>query len=130
MLSIAVAVVFLAIVLQVRPDQRVAFRPLANFPVPGLCLSQSWFGIACPGCGLTRSFIYLAHGDWQAAWKVHRLGWLVASTTVFQIPYRSACLASRERWRLPNYLTDGFGWLLIVLLIANWLIGFVANIGE
>ena len=46
------------------------------------------FGVSCPGCGLRRSFIYLAHGDWDASWQSHRLGWLLAAMVALQIPYR------------------------------------------
>ncbi|MDD2320045.1 MAG: DUF2752 domain-containing protein [Geobacteraceae bacterium] len=34
---------------------------------PSLCLIKNLFGIECPGCGLTRAFSALAHGDILAA---------------------------------------------------------------
>ena len=36
----------------------------ANYVLPGdLCPAHRWFGLNCPGCGLTRSVQALSHGD-------------------------------------------------------------------
>ena len=67
MLFLVTAIVVLAPTLQVQADQRVALFFLPDFPLPETCLSKTLWGIPCPGCGLTRSFIYLAHGDWRAS---------------------------------------------------------------
>src|SRR3954454_16571087 len=64
--------------LRVQAPDQVAVSWLADVVLPPLCLSREWFGVCCPGCGLTRSFVYLAHGDWRASWEAHRLGWLLA----------------------------------------------------
>lgn len=40
----------------------LAFVPLGGFGIP-LCAMRETFGLPCPGCGLTRAFIHLAHGD-------------------------------------------------------------------
>ncbi|MDE0939967.1 MAG: DUF2752 domain-containing protein, partial [Pirellulales bacterium] len=37
--------------------------------LPGICAWRNFFGIECPGCGLTRCFIAIAHGDWSRAWQ-------------------------------------------------------------
>jgi len=38
------------------------------------CMFLQWTGLPCPGCGLTTSFSWLAHGQWQKAFEVHPLG--------------------------------------------------------
>lgn len=124
MLVVACVVLGMSCLLDVRDDQRVAFSAWKQLPLPPMCLSRSWFGVACPGCGLTRSFAHLAHGRWEAAWETHHLGWLLAVSLLFQIPYRVLCLLSYERYRLPNSIADGFGKFLITALIGNWLLGF------
>jgi hypothetical protein len=120
MLAVAGAIVVLAFLLQVRTDERVALRGLPGYPLPQLCTARAWFGTKCPGCGLTRSFIYLARGDWSASWREHRLGWLLAAAVLLQFPYRLACLA-RPGHRLPSpRVAQAFGYALIAALIANW----------
>ena len=78
MLVVASLVVVLAFALDVRSDLRVVFRGFPSYPVPETCFAKTWLGIRCPGCGLTRSIIYLAQGDWEASLGMHRLGWLMA----------------------------------------------------
>lgn len=116
--TLAIVVVGLACALNVH-DDRVALAGFADYPLPHLCMSRSMFGVTCPGCGLTRSFVYLAHGDWQAAWRAHRLGWLMAAIVLFQIPYRAWMLAGR-RDALPARLVQAFAVAVVALLIINW----------
>lgn len=47
------------------------------FPFPPTCLFQWVFGFPSPSCGLTRSFLALARGDWQTALSYHLFGPLV-----------------------------------------------------
>jgi hypothetical protein len=74
----------------------------------------------CPGCGLTRSFIHLAHGDWRRSLAIHRVGWLLALVVVAQIPYRLLVM------RYPAYTVSGrwsaiLGITLGVALVINWI---------
>jgi hypothetical protein len=124
-LTIACLVIAAAFVLQVRPEGRVGPALLPGVVLPPLCLSRKWFGIACPGCGLTRSFIHLAHGDWQAAWQCHRLGWLVAGLVVLQIPYRVHGLCRPRRPLLAAAARKMTGYVLLALLVVNWMLGWL-----
>jgi uncharacterized protein DUF2752 len=118
-LLVALGVVLLAFLLEVREDQRVALRGWSQYPVPELCFARSWFGTICPGCGLTRGIIRLAHADWIAATEMHRLSVLMAVTIVIQIPYRIYCLRTG---RLPfgAFAPKLFGSFLIAALFVNW----------
>ena len=71
--------------------------PLLNRPLPELCFLRRYTGLACPGCGLTRSFISLARGELAHAWAFNPAGvlWFVACAV--QVPYRSVQL-----WRLAR----------------------------
>ncbi len=42
--------------------------------LPSVCLFYHLTGQPCPGCGLTRSFVSLGHGDWHDALRWHPLG--------------------------------------------------------
>ena len=122
MLGIACGVIVLSLVLQVRSDDHAAFWFLPDWPIPSSCPSQTIFGVDCPGCGLTRSFILMAHGDWHRAFSKHRVGWLLALAVVLQIPYRLAGLLGRNRLPLGKRLPKLFGVALIVALIGNWVL--------
>ena len=121
-LSLAVAVIVLSLALQVQGD-RVAFWFLPDHPLPQVCMSRAYLHVNCPGCGLTRSFVHLAHGQWESAYRSHHLGVLLAFFTVIQIPYRLLSL------RFGTILRPGEArWILSILalaLIANWVMGLL-----
>jgi hypothetical protein len=122
MLLIACAVTGLSFVLAVRSDERVTLPLLPDRPLPPTCLSRSLFGVGCPGCGLTRSFVYLAHGAWQESLREHRLGWLLAFAVLMQFPYRGVALWRKNDRPLGRLLPRVFSGLLIFLLIGNWVV--------
>jgi len=40
--------------------------------LPEMCIMKQATGLPCPGCGLTRSWISLMHGQWSDSLKHHR----------------------------------------------------------
>lgn len=118
-LGASCAAIALAAILQTGRDDRVAFSGLPQYPLPPTCMSRQWLGVPCPGCGLTRSFVHLAHGRWESAWSAHRLGFVLAAIVALQVPYRVALLAGCRPW----FGARASGWLILMLLIAlggNW----------
>lgn len=87
-LIVALFVIAMAFLLEVRPNGRVHFRFAPNHVLPHTCASKILFNADCAGCGLTRSFIHLAAFRPTESWRVHRAGWLVALLVAGQIPYR------------------------------------------
>jgi hypothetical protein len=94
LLALSACVLLLAAVLTIRSGTQVLL-PLIDMPLPELCTMRRMTGLSCPGCGLTRSFISLAHGDLRSSWLYNPAGvfWFVA--IAFQVPYRSVQL-----WRI------------------------------
>ena len=39
------------------------------------CPIKQWTGISCPGCGMTRAWLSVLHGDFFAAFSYHPLFW-------------------------------------------------------
>ncbi|MBS0201945.1 MAG: DUF2752 domain-containing protein [Planctomycetes bacterium] len=119
-LLVAAVIIGLSLVLSVRDDGKVALIGLSNWPLPETCGLRSTLGINCPGCGLTRSFVYLAHGEWQRSLAIHRIGWLVAVFFVLQIPYRWLALR-QPQWTLSSAWAVGVVTFFSVALFGNWI---------
>lgn len=121
-LGVSCCVALLAFALQVLPDQQhVALRGLARYPLPHVCASRTWLGMKCPGCGLTRSIIHFAHGDWRASLRTHRLGAALATFIACQIPYRVLALRRRDRPLLCRRACQWIAAVAIGVLIGSWL---------
>jgi hypothetical protein len=120
-LAIAVCVVVLALSLEVTDGQQVAINGWEGLPLPQLCSSQLFFGASCPGCGLTRSFVHLAHGRIAESIATHRVGWILALVVVLQIPYRILAIRQSPVGGLDSRWPGWVSTALIVLLIGNWI---------
>jgi hypothetical protein len=120
MLAMACGIIVLSFILIVRSDEHAAFALLPSVPIPSTCPSQAIFHVDCPGCGLTRSFIFLAHGDWHNAFLRNRMGWLLALAVVLQIPYRLIALRGPNRLPLGRRIPELCGFALVIALIGNW----------
>ena len=122
MLGISVAVIVLSFALQLNPAGRVRASWLPFDSLPPLCGSRAIFGVNCPSCGLTRSFVALASGDVAESFRLHRIGWLMALAVVLQVPYRAWGLYELRRGVLSDRAwPTWFGNVLIAALILNWL---------
>ena len=121
MLLVSAAVLLAAFLLRVRSDQRVELVILPNLPLPELCQSRIVFGVDCPGCGLTRSFVYLAAGEIEASLAVNPVGWLFAAVVMLQIPYRLWAVCTDDGRPLGRRIPWVFIWVPFALLVATWL---------
>jgi hypothetical protein len=122
MLWLSIAIIAAAFLLRTRESGNVGPAYLPNFSLPVLCGSRTLFDVECPGCGLTRSFIALASGDFWQSFEANRVGWLLALAVVLQVPYR--IFALRElRAKIPDRTwPTWFGYALIAAVVINWLL--------
>lgn len=122
MMVLACLVIVASFVLRVQEDGvHVAVGGAPSLELPPTCLSNTLFGVRCPGCGLTRSFVYLAHGDFLSSFRVHHLGWLLFALTLCQIPYRLYQIFHTDKSKALLTFASWVGRVLLVLLLANWL---------
>jgi hypothetical protein len=42
-----------------------------------ICVSKRWFDIECYGCGMTRAIMHMIHIDFQEAWNINKLSFIV-----------------------------------------------------
>jgi len=122
-----IAIPLLAVSMIVLEEERVAIRGLSQHPLPQICISRRFLGINCPGCGLTRSIIFLMQGQFSTAFRLHPLGWLVLLLILFQVPYRIICLHTGVKKMNWVEKSAPFVWLGIVVLfflhqIVSWLL--------
>ena len=102
---------------------------VGGFTIPPTCMSHALFHTNCPGCGLTRSFVYLTHGQIMNSFKAHHLGPLIYLFFLLLLAYRVYCLANPGK-PLPEIIREMqfYGPLLIIfLLLFNWIFGLFTH---
>ena len=104
--------------------------PLGNgrlWTLPRTCGARALTGYDCPGCGMTRSFVSIAHGRFADAWRYHRMGAPFFALVLFQIVYRPIMLV-RRAWGPGGALGRLHVWVptvLIVGLLLNWVTNII-----
>lgn len=129
-LALAAAAIGLSLVLEIRDSSQVIV-PLVNRPLPELCSFRRMTGLDCAGCGLTRCFISIGHGDMAGAWRYNPAGFLLFAIAAFQLPWRSVQL-----WRLSRGTSElrlgkpanGVVFVLAVMLLGVWILRTWAQI--
>lgn len=102
---------------------------LVGVEIPSTCPSRSLFGVTCPGCGLTRSFVLLTKGRFGDSLRLHRVGLILYAFFLYQLVFRIACIARSEIttsafWQNAQHYS---ALAVIGLLLANWLAGLFAG---
>lgn len=93
-----------------------------GFQLPEICMMKRTTGVPCPGCGLTRCFILMGHGDFRGAWTMSPAGTLFFTLMVAQIPLQGFQLWRAWRGR-PDSISRWNGHILVALgglLIVQW----------
>lgn len=85
---------------------------------PVICPFRRLTGLSCPGCGLTRSWVYLVHGWWREAFLAHPFG-VVAAVAV--VALAGAMAIARFRRRPAPSLDRLVRRPWAVALAASWL---------
>lgn len=86
---------------------------------PVLCPFRLLTGIPCPTCGMTRSWVHTAHGQWAEAVSQHPLGPAVMLLVLVATVVLAAHLVTRRWWLPPRLLTGA----LVVLAVATGAFG-------
>ena len=111
-------------------DEGIIVLPIPGLsvtkPLPQTCLSRSIFGVSCPGCGLTRSFVAIGHGDLHAALLANPIGPAIYLLCLLQAPYRLVEYfgvgRSNAWWTTITGRMDLVIWALVVALLVQWVV--------
>lgn len=122
LLGLSSATIVCAALLAVRGQTQVII-PVIRLPIPELCMLRRTWGLDCPGCGLTRCFIALVHGDFSSAWSYNPAGLWFFLIVAFQIPFRALQLWRIRHGRREIILSRtsqvALG-LLAIALVVQW----------
>jgi hypothetical protein len=119
----AVVVIGLSFVMRTEGPTSVYF-PGTSVSLPELCSSKRMFGLPCPGCGLTRSFISISHGQLGRAWNFNPASFFLYAFVAIQIPWNAMqfLLIRSRKFGITLPYIHFLPITVAVVLVANWLI--------
>jgi len=95
------------------------------------CPLKSTFGLACPGCGLTRAIIMFVQGHWQESIHMHAFAPIVLGGIILLAA--GAALPQKLRGRVADRLAaferrSAIAALLVVSALIYWILRTIALI--
>ncbi len=124
-LVLALAILTAAVVCRVPKEsieESVTVRGI-GLRLPSVCPSRQLLGVSCPGCGLTRSFVALTHGQFAQAWAFNPAGFFWFAALIWQVPYRAVQLHLLRRGRelrVQRGVTEGVVLALVAACLVQW----------
>lgn len=94
------------------------------WPVPSVdggdpsCIMRLLTGLPCPGCGMTRSWVHLAHGDVATAFEYNLFGPLAMAAAAGLVVYTVVALVRRQP---TQRLFDQLNPKILMVLMGLWL---------
>ncbi|MCW8133624.1 MAG: DUF2752 domain-containing protein [Planctomycetota bacterium] len=100
----------------------ISALPPGTLPSISVCWFKNQTGFPCPGCGLTRSFVAISHGDLPAAWHFNPFGFFFYALSIALAAW--PLLA----WRFPKlagWQPAGrrATWFALGMVAAMWIFG-------
>lgn len=100
----------------------VSALPRGTLPDLKVCWFKNTTGLPCPGCGLTRSFIAISHGDLPSAWHFNPFGFLFYALAIALVLWPFLL------WRFPKLAEwkpagRRITWIVLGVVTAMWVFG-------
>jgi hypothetical protein len=92
---------------------------------PVLCPFRALTGLPCPGCGLTRSWVYAAHGWWRESFASNPFGLVVVAAVVL---LAVVVVARRVRRTPPPNIDKALRHPVAIAIGAVWLVYAVVRL--
>ena len=93
--------------------------------LPHVCLFRKFFGIPCPGCGITRSLIDISRFDLPSSWQSNPVGIFIALFVFIQIVMRPLAMIFRKISDLMGAYSKSLSNTIIISLFLVWIIKVV-----
>lgn len=88
--------------------------------IPSICPFYQATGLPCPGCGLTRAFVCIAHGNLVESLHWHPLGLLVfAAAVILWLEYASRVFTGRILFQVPRRVQSRLLWSGAAIFLAT-----------
>ena len=94
---------------------------LARLPDFSVCLARGLSGLPCPGCGMTRAFCSISHGELQDAWSFNPFSFLVYGGALILV---GAPLWARYCPRLTDRALRSRGAIVVATILVLMLLVF------
>ena len=120
----SLTILTLAAIMSVGPARRI-YLPGLSVPMPETCMLHARFGLDCPGCGLTRSFIHFAHGRLLEGISLNPAGIAIFVFVAAQVPAAAIRFALGRSSRIAILWSRCNELALIVLpmlTLIQWLV--------
>ncbi len=90
------------------------------FSIP--CVFKTVTHLPCLACGLTRSFVFTAHGNLASAFRMHLLGPILFAATCGAVVYLGASLLTgyRVRYTLSSRSRRIANWSVLGIFLLCW----------
>ena len=105
-------------------SERQVLLPWIDVALPETCALYARLGLDCPGCGLTRGFIHIAHGQPMVAWQVNPASWLMFAYVMIQVPIAWGHLSGLHSrwWTAVNRGNQALLAVIMGVLFLRWVI--------
>jgi len=102
--------------------------PAAATPTIWVCPFERFLHLPCPGCGLTRAFCAIGHGEFAAAWAFNPFGYVFYGGAVAALVWP---FVARWRPQWEQVLLRGRAVTIGALLLvsAMWVFGLARLVG-
>src|SRR5262245_54007376 len=95
---------------------------LFGYTIPSLCMFHNITGFDCPGCGITRSFIYALHGQWYISYLMHLWGIPLAAIVIFQVPYHLWRATGGGPFHVSARISRWIRIFVVISIVVPWIV--------
>ena len=93
--------------------------------MPSICVFHNLTGLPCPGCGLTRSWVSMAHGQFASAFVWHPLGPILFTSALFYTFWSAWIALARPPFPLPMKLQTRIVVGGAIVMLVFWALRLV-----